>query len=734
MKGIFKISLIGISVYLFFVIGRTHIYAQACPYNYCAGYATEQTPFDGNSFRGSWGTGDGGSWVGKGWNESGSRERGQPFEIVAVSNFNCNTTTWMYDPNGAPWCAYYVGFCGNGFYVNCGGGVQMEIKRNGASALRHDVYGGRGAIFDTTPHLWNTYYRWDSAGPDSTFFLGQTTNPSTGKSDYVNYLSRFGYSYSIYATSDRVRSSSGTAFSSGGCNNCSVSRGTMDVKDYRPQVDIPDLTYCTGNPMDIVLGLRDDDGIDDISDVYVNFNLDSGAVATLRFQNTTAQRYNNWRWNMLQNYTLSYVNPTFNSNMNVNVTSYPTNRGRLGAIRFTITSKGGFDLKRDITSVEAYAYDAQYSRAEDESLYGAGNFVGSNVFTGVPVWIDSPSATSAFSPNAIEHPGSSTLSWNLSEASNCELRIRSDPNRACIGTGGTWVSVPCQGNRTVESRAITAESAVCTAEIRGSNICGNISTTATLRVIYASPWMMTTFGDTYAADGYNNMRMWRVTAPTTSFVPSWGTNGGNAYFSFYLISRNTGNWTTSSSLRAYQLGSYDDENRRIVPGIGTTSLYDYFVELVDRSGSGCDEVAISTISTQDELNTKSCSGRQILFVNNSGAMTLPASWNAAAPDPDDACVVIAKDTLRIPGSVDLADTFFIITSQLTTTADTEQLRINGGVFANQINFQRDLPQDGDNPAEIITYDPKYIVLLRDCLGEEYPFRIREYNYSSAAEN
>jgi len=59
------------------------------------------------------------------------------------------------------------------------------------------------------------------------------------------------------------------------------------------------------------------------------------------------------------------------------------------------------------------------------------------------------------------------------------------------------------------------------------------------------------------------------------------------------------------------------------------------------------------------------------------------------------------------------------------------LLMNGSVIANSIDFQRSLPDNESNPAELFRYDPKYLDIFRDCLGEPYSFKIREYQYISS---
>lgn len=731
MKIIYKISFSVIAIGLFLFVFKQNAFAQLCPYNYCSGYGTAQDPHGIGSFRGSFGLGNGGGFDGSGWSND-ERERGQPFEIAAVSNFNCNTTTWRYDPYGVPWCAFYAGACNSdaGFYVGCGSRVRMRIERSGGSTYETDIT-GTAAVYDTTPSLWGSVYRWDGYGPG--FVRGNGADYSTGRFDAGNYLSRFGYVYAIYASSNKVRSPSGSTYTTSGCWNCDVSRSVMSVKDHRPQVEFPDLTFCSGDEMNIRVRIRDADGIDDISDVYVNFNLRSGQIATLLFENSTAQRYNNWRWNQSANFHREYSNSNFTNNMTFSSPSYPSGTTReWRQIRFSVGEKAGFDVETDIVSLDARAYDAQYSRMEDESLYGTGNFIASPIATGTPVWIDPPQGNVTWVPDNVSYPSSGTARFFVddpTEITGCRLRVT---GAGCQSYDQSWGPANCGTPASPRSVNISTRSgtgtAQCTATFTVSSAggCGDTNYSDNLTVQYAQPWMMTLYGDTYSSQNYGGMTMWN-----TSYADYIGeyTAGDPGYFSSYLLSlRNSSSFPTNDSLRGYILRSYNEDHRSLFQN---SELVTYFEDIVRANeDGGCSGIDIY-YNAQNADFQSGCSSKSVYFRKGS-ALTLPNAWNQT-PDKSRGCIIISDSNIIVPASFSNIDAFFLTEGTFTTSSNAgvnsdSQLIINGGVVAGNVSFGRDLPNDDSNPAEIIMHDPKYIDQFRSCIGEPSDFKIREDEY------
>jgi len=667
--------------------------------------------------------GPGGSYP-TSWDNVNEIERGAPFEAGFTSSV----------PNQL---AFYPGNCQH-YSIGCGSKGWLNLHRADGWFVTSTWVQGQMVVFNTSVSRWSgsncsggygtncSYGYRDEFGtiPAGSSYWWFVQDPNSMYNGYTLSLAKIAR-YNIYEQHGIFKDSGGNNYTTGDCSpdncSCTVRSGYFNIYDNRPDIQFPETEFCKGSSATIPIRLLDRDGIDDIGEVQIT--LHAGAVSgTVWVYNATAQRYNDWLFDRPTSFVYNLKGGSLMNYFNASV-SGPNTTNDTGRIALTLTETGTTFQLEDIDSMDVYVNDSQFT-----GVYDPDNIERTRSTT--ISWIDPPTSTVAFSPDTIEHPGSSTLTWNLAGASDCRLSISSSPNGACAAVNN--VVVPCSGTRTVTSQTITAESATCTAVVSGSNSCGNTSATATLRVIYASPWLMTTFGDTYAYAGYDGMKTWRATSFAAQ-VPTWAKNAaGIPYFSFYLVSKGTGTvsgttntWPNPSSLRSYQLGAYNDENRSLVGG---GSLYNFFDSLITNNGTACTGVTI----TRANNITIPCSGRHIFLINNSSPIDLPASWNAA-PNANNACVVIARGNVRVPANFGNVDAFLFSDGTIITnsSAPDQTLRINGGVVAGSLNFQRDLAQDGENPAELITYDPKYFALLRDCLGEDYPFRIREYNYSKA---
>jgi hypothetical protein len=234
------------------------------------------------------------------------------------------------------------------------------------------------------------------------------------------------------------------------------------------------------------------------------------------------------------------------------------------------------------------------------------------------------------------------------------------------------------------------------------------------------PWFMTAFGDSYTYEGYSGLNMQRA---DDYHVPKISNN---AFFSTYIIS--SGNTTLPSdreSFSGYLLRSYSDSNRDNIGYVGSDyKLYNYLKSLYDSNKTGC-------VATSESISPNgSCSGYKIYFVEDS--VTLSEGWLNQQPDSSNACVIIAQGDITIAGtsdgSTDNVDAFLITDSTFQTDAGSDKLRINGSVIAQFAEFGRANNDSLENPAEIITYDPKYLDMFKSCFGEGYPLRIREYRY------
>ncbi|MFC1780097.1 hypothetical protein ACFLY9_00160 [Patescibacteria group bacterium] len=246
-----------------------------------------------------------------------------------------------------------------------------------------------------------------------------------------------------------------------------------------------------------------------------------------------------------------------------------------------------------------------------------------------------------------------------------------------------------------------------------------------IRILDITPsvdaWLMTAFGDTYAFLGYDtNLDM----QEKNRFPNVPGIGDPNAYFSTYLISRNTGTYPSRTSFRNYLLSNYLDLNRSKVGP--TNEGYNYFANLADKNGC-----SIRTNILGSSFPSGNCNGKNVYFVDVQGG-TFQVDHDFINGSSNDACVFIVNGNVSVASSVTEIDAFFISDGQfITETSGTgdSTLVINGGVIANTVDFKRDIGSNEDDPAEIIQYSPRYLDLLKDCIGEDYPYKIREYKYS-----
>ncbi|MFC1780095.1 hypothetical protein ACFLY9_00150 [Patescibacteria group bacterium] len=309
--------------------------------------------------------------------------------------------------------------------------------------------------------------------------------------------------------------------------------------------------------------------------------------------------------------------------------------------------------------------------------------------------------------------GGLKVNWSYSDAgvnlptNSCSVRIK--PIGAENWEG--YIDVNCS------ARSYTFAGYVGgTIEFRGCNKCNCNYTTE----VIGPPWFMTAFGDSYSHGGYSGLNMQQANDYNVPKI------SGNAFFSTYIIS--AGNTTLPSdreSFSGYLLKSYSDSNRDNIGYVGADyKVYNYLESLYNSNQTGC-IASLGNITTDG-----SCNGYKIYFVQ--GSVTLSGGWLNQQPNSSNACIIIAKGNINISGtsdgSTDNVDAFLITDSTFITETSTDKLRINGSVISRSAEFNRANNDSLENPAEIITYDPKYLDIFKSCLGEGYPLRIREYRY------
>ena len=263
------------------------------------------------------------------------------------------------------------------------------------------------------------------------------------------------------------------------------------------------------------------------------------------------------------------------------------------------------------------------------------------------------------------------------------------------------------------------------------NVCGSNETQLNFKV--GDPWMMTLFGDVFSQGGFSNMKMKVIGDAYT--VPSWAKGqpiGSNdsAWFSTYIMSKMDNNWTANrGSLSGYDTGdSYDDGNRALFD----SSLYNYLYDIVKNNGYEITEFSDipNSICSADET--------KVIFIKDTSNPNewkeIGSGWDGEKSDSR-ACVIISDSPVRINSNVNNLDALIISSKTIETTDENIPFVNNGSILANKINFQRNLSglANEGNPSELVVYDAKYLVLLRDILGIDYSSKVREFQYSDVAE-
>lgn len=265
-----------------------------------------------------------------------------------------------------------------------------------------------------------------------------------------------------------------------------------------------------------------------------------------------------------------------------------------------------------------------------------------------------------------------------------------------------------------------------------------------LEVYDPVPWVMTGWGDVFARDGYSyyltdggdtyNLMMWALNYNVNIPIE----NDNSAYFSTYILSKysqdslfpNTNLSGDGKSFKNYLLNNYDDQNQY---NLGTDAegqplIFNYLSELADKNNCGSE---CEVYSDDKSVSSLACSGAKVFFID--GNLTFNTSLNAGASD---ACVFVVSGDVTVAPSVSNIDGFVLtdgefITEREADNINDEILLINGGVITSTADFDRFLENNSENPAEIINYEGKYLDMLNSILGEDYPNKIKEYNFASA---
>lgn len=358
----------------------------------------------------------------------------------------------------------------------------------------------------------------------------------------------------------------------------------------------------------------------------------------------------------------------------------------------------------------------------------------------------------------IDLGNSSTLSWDGSGtgAVSGELRCYYRLTNTDPWIVDSSLGVFCGTNDIQSIETVTpVKSGEFKAELFLQNECGEESSEAILIVnesLPSSKWMMTSWGDTFASEGYSITMVDADPNPGDSTIyygsfprTEWLSNGNPEYFSNYIESAGSGTLVNS---RRWSLNPYSDAN--VNRWFGDDGLYTLFRDLAAKNGetpeavdiistalntSGAWEVPASSITGVDEC---AANVNSVIFVN--GNLTIDPGegddLGLGKLNQDSACIFIVSGNITIGGgdspvddpNYDIINGFFITDGSFTTSENSgEGLFINGGVISSTVAFGR-TTQAENLPAEAIRYDPRYFELLRDVLGQDYSYNVRETGY------
>lgn len=697
------------------------------------------------------------------WNDNQNIERGAPFEVGFVSSI----------PNRP---AFYPGQCSGG--VNGCGSIGWLYVEAPGNFIYNPTLSGQMLVINTSKERWSgsscqsygnncSYGYRDAFGGISapSNYSMFVEDPNALSNGYDSRFNDVGEKFSIFEKDRRYKNGSLQNYSTGDCSGgicaCVPANGSFTIVDSIPRINFKSTRFCKGqSSIQIPIGISDNNGIDDIGEV--NITLFSGSLeGYVWLDNEAAQRFNDWRFGMSPVFRkdakggnfMNYFETSFTAPDAGNVTTpfqrNPADNEKSGVIKLTISEKGSVYGVEDINKVEAYVNDAQFTGFLDPDNIESTKSANLE-------WIDPPSPELWWDPDVVTidldaNPQKAPVKWNVSDADRCWLRVCGDgcenignrcnrpyPETSTRNNGRKYNDCDQAMEELIRIRKnFSGDTATCTAELEYEHVCGDQTLTADLTILKAQPWAMTAFGDTYASTGYGEnaeLRIWNV---ENSLIPGWAkdTGSGTAYFSTYLVSKNSGKWPSSKSLRGYVLNGYQDENQTHVGGVGAqNSIYEYLYGLTDINSSSCTNDGIKVIKeSQFTASTDTCGPNdKKIFLISGDAVFDQEDWGTA--NPDAGCIVVVNGDITVKPRVSKVNAFILndgtfMTESSGKNADT-QLMIRGGVVSERVDLKRDIVEDSENPSEFIVYDVKYLSLFKRCLGENYPFQIREYGYSA----
>jgi hypothetical protein len=306
------------------------------------------------------------------------------------------------------------------------------------------------------------------------------------------------------------------------------------------------------------------------------------------------------------------------------------------------------------------------------------------------------------------------LEWDVEYASSCRVSLV-----GCSMQGG------CRNNCNVNCSAgsvpiVLPSEGTCQATLVATNDGCSDSESTSLEVITAN-WLMSEYGDTFARNGYSDMELGETTGSLATTYPPPN------YFSRYIISSSNSTLTSErESRKGYDLVDYPDQNiSKFAP-----TVYNYLLGIVKPAPTDLTSWP-PPVDGVYRYNGGAigagavCGVKAVIFVPGDLSITPPFSISPAGSD--NGCLFIVQGNVSINGGGSTVEAYFV-SDQGFSTNGADTLIIKGGVITRRSTFQAS--GSGGNPGEIIHYDARYLDILRDYLGEEYPYKLREWKYSS----
>lgn len=297
------------------------------------------------------------------------------------------------------------------------------------------------------------------------------------------------------------------------------------------------------------------------------------------------------------------------------------------------------------------------------------------------------------------------------------------------------------------------------------NACNQTSTVVDQQL--GRRWLRTNWGDAYSANGYSVK------------IPELDASDPRDYFAKYITS--TGQATPNfnpgdASYFGYKLYSYTDANKSKLSDPG---FYEYLENLLIKNAELDDTWSVKEFTQIDDdgdpatldwdtltggaykwtgagdldLSDKDCDMEAVILVPSEGDPSgnlkiSPEFGVSVGGGSNNGCLFIVNGNVTVEGGAVATQTlsasggtieydriygFFVLDGRFRTSSDTsyDQLKIKGGVISGSVQFQRDLLLL-DNlifPAERISYDPRYLDIMKKYLGDGYSAKMRELQYA-----